>query len=281
MSLDLDALMAQANNLTPLPTSAARLAVVVTDPDSSLSSITEVISLDPALTIRILRAANSALSASRFEVTEINDAVVRMGRGIILALAVGTGTHGYMRPPVPVYGLQENALWRHSVSAAMVAEHMGPFCNNAVPPEAFAAALLHDIGKIVIGRFLDAQTLSLLTQAQLDGQRDPLEAEREILGVNHAELGGLLAHKWGLPKSIVEGITHHHQPDEGRQLICDVICVANQLANQTGLANTTLPQRQEDHSASYARLGIRHENQQSICEAVQARFAQVLERFGA
>ncbi len=278
--MDLNALITQAYDLRPLPASAARLAALVANPDSSLASIIEVIGLDPSLTARILRTANSARSASRSAVKTVNDAVIRLGRGTVLSAAIGNGARKHLQPAIPAYGLRENALWRHSVSAALVAESMGPYCKGSVPPEAYAAALLHDIGKIVLGRFLDAPTQALLEQAQSQGHLNPLQAEWEILEVNHAELGGLIAQKWDLPESIVLGITYHHQPERCGQLICDVVCVANDLAITTGLAQLPKPLHSEDHSASFDRLGLGAQEQEQICEAVKTRFTQVLDRLG-
>jgi putative nucleotidyltransferase with HDIG domain len=279
--MDLNALIEQAYNLEPLPASAARLAGLVADPDSTLASITEVIRLDPSLTARVLRGANSARSAVRDPITTAHDAVIRLGRGTILSIAIGGAARKHLQRAIPAYGLGENVLWRHCVSAALAAESIGPFCKKAIPPEAFAAALLHDIGKLVLGRFLDAQTLSLLAQAQAEGHLNPLQAESEILEVNHAELGGLIAQKWELPETIVQGITYHHQPEMGDAMICDIVCISNELAVATGLAKMPSSLIHEDHTDSFARLGIAPQDQARVCDVVKTRFAQVLERFGA
>jgi len=277
--MDLEALIAQAYNLAPLPVSAARLAGLVADPDSNLTSITEVINLDPSLTGRVLRAANSARSAARSSITTVNDAVIRLGRGTILSIVVGSAAKKHLQCSVPAYGLSENALWRHSVAAAITAELMGPIGRVSVPPEAFTAALLHDLGKLVLGRFLDAHTLALLRAAQSQGRLNPLEAEREILQVNHAELGGLIAQKWGLPDSIVQGISYHHRPEESGLKICDIVCVANDIAISTGLANMPSPIVAEDHASVYKRLELSEDTKLRIVDAVKNRFAQMMERF--
>ena len=276
--MDLDALIAQAYNLEPLPLSAARLASLVADPDSKLASLTDVISLDPSLTVKVLRAANSARLAARSPITNVNDAVIRLGRGTILSVVVGVAARKHLQQPVPEYGLGENALWEHSVAAALVAETVEQICKVNIPPEAFAAALLHDIGKLVLGRFLDARTLELLNEAQERGRLNPLEAEREILKVNHAELGGLIAKKWGLPDSIVKGISFHHQPDAGEERICDVVCVSNDIAVATGLVNMPVPRWPEDHSGAFKRMGLDNEAEIRVADVVKSRFKQVLER---
>jgi len=276
--MDLEALIAQAYNLDPLPVSAARLAGLVADPDSNLASITEVINLDPSLTGRVLRAANSARSAARSSITTVSDAVIRLGRGTILSIVVGSAARKHLQCSVPAYGLSENALWKHSVAAAITAEVMGPIGRVSVPPEAFTAALLHDLGKLVLGRFLDAHTLALLEAAQSQGLNS-LEAEREILQVNHAELGGLIAQKWGLPDSIVQGISYHHRPEESGLKICDIVCVANDIAVITGLADIPTPVVAEDHTAVYRRLELTEDSKSRIVDAVKNRFIQMMERF--
>jgi putative nucleotidyltransferase with HDIG domain len=280
MRMNLDVLIEQAYNLEPLPVSAARLAGLVADPDSNLSSITEVISLDPSLTGRVLRAANSARSAARSNITNVNDAVIRLGRGTILSIVVGSAARKQLQRSLPAYGLGENALWKHSVAAAIAAETMGQICRVSVPPEAFAAALLHDIGKLVLARFLDAPTLELIREAESSGHLDPLQAEREILEVNHAELGGLIAQKWGLPESIVQGISYHHRPEESEFAICDVICAANDIAVETGLVNLPTPAWPENHTATFERLGLDAVAKQRISDIVKTRFTQVMDRFG-
>jgi len=276
--MDLDALIAQAYNLEPLPLSAARLASLVADPDSKLASLTDVISLDPSLTVKVLRAANSARLAARSPITNVNDAVIRLGRGTILSVVVGVAARKHLQQPVPEYGLGENALWEHSVAAALVAETVEQICKVNIPPEAFAAALLHDIGKLVLGRFLDKRILELLNEAQEQGHLNPLDAEREILKVNHAELGGLIAKKWGLPDSIVKGISFHHHPDEGEERICDVVCVSNDIAVATGLVNMPVPRWPEDHSRAFKRMGLDNDAETRVADVVKSRFKQVLER---
>jgi len=277
--MDLDALIAQAYDLEPIPVSAVRLAGLVADPDSNLKSITEVISLDPSLTARVLRAANSARVAARSTVSNVNDAVVRLGRGTILSIVVGSAARKHLQRSVPEYGLAENALWKHSVATALAAETLGQVCGVSVPPEVFAAALLHDIGKLVLARFLDKHTLELLDEAQTQGHLDPLEAERRVLQVHHAELGGLIARKWGLPGSIVHGITYHHRPDECGEAICDIICVANDIAIATGLANVPTPPWPEDHARAFAKLDVDDEAKVRVGEVVKGRFTQVMDRY--
>jgi putative nucleotidyltransferase with HDIG domain len=277
--LDLHQLIAKACDLEPIPMSGTKLANLVADPESTIESITEVVSLDQALAGRALRAANSAASAARSPITTVKDAVVRLGRGTMLTLGFGPKVRQNLQQAVPEFGLAENVLWRHSVAAALVAESLGALGKVPIPPESYAAALLHDIGKLVLARFLDPDLMSYLQRAQEEGHCNPLQAEMEILEVNHAELGGLIARHWGLPNIIALGIQYHHTPTDEHPLVCHVVCVADVLA-KTIEPVTTTPPYPEDHSASLQKLGVDAQLQQRVCQAVSARFGKVLDLFG-
>jgi HD-like signal output (HDOD) protein len=278
--LDLHELIAKAYDLEPIPMSGTKLANLVADPESSLDSIIEVVGLDQALAARVLRAANSAASAARSQITTVKDGVVRLGRSSILALGFGVKVRTQLQQPLPEFGLAENILWRHSVAAALVVESMGALGKVPIPPESYAAALLHDIGKLVLARFLDPDLQAYLRRAQEEGRCSPVEAEMEILEVNHAELGGMVARHWGLPHSLALGIQYHHNPTDDLPLACHVVCVANQLAKVV-VPESLLPEpHPADHSASFQTLRVDQAQRKKICDAVSARFAKVLDLFG-
>jgi putative nucleotidyltransferase with HDIG domain len=261
--------------------SGTKLANLVADPESTLESIAEVVSLDQALTGRALRAANSAASASLSNIATVKEAVVRLGRSTMLTLGFGPKVRQQLQLALPEFGFGENMLWQHSVAAALIAESMGAICKVKIPPESYAAALLHDIGKLVLARFLDPELLAYLQRAQDEGRCNPLEAEMEILEVNHAELGGLIARHWGLPHVIALGIQYHHTPTDDHPLVCHVVCVANVLAKTVVPSDLRPPPHPEDHATSFQKLGIDSKLELQICKAVSARFAKVLELFGA
>ena len=213
--IDLDNLIEQANGLAPLPASAVRLAGLIGDPDCHLDQVVELIAFDQALTLKLLRAANSAASASATRVGSVQEAVIRMGTAQVLAFTVAAGARPLLQPGIPEYGLSEGALWRHSVAAAVATEAMQLSGGFELPPETFTSALLHDVGKLVMGRFLTPEVLGFIRWSQEVDHLDRLEAESVLLEVNHAELGGLVAQHWKLPPRIVQGITYHHNPGAG------------------------------------------------------------------
>ncbi|MFH0943621.1 MAG: HDOD domain-containing protein [Planctomycetota bacterium] len=218
--IDLDSVIQSAVSLDPLPDTVTRLAEIISRPDVDLREVVEVVSYDPALTTRIIHSSNSALRGGRVEVSTVKDAVVRLGSGVVLSFAIASSVKGRMTTSIPEYGLGEGALWRHSVSAALAAEILKAFAGNKnIPPEAFTSALLHDIGKLVLGRYLRGDAVRVLQDAIRDGDHSLMLAESEVLGVQHAELGALICKQWKMPESITHGIKFHHSPMEAHEHI--------------------------------------------------------------
>jgi putative nucleotidyltransferase with HDIG domain len=277
--INLANLIEQANELAPLPASTVRLAGLVSNPSCDLDDVAELIVFDQALTLRLLRVANSAASSPEMPVGDVKNAVIRMGMAQVLALAVAAGAKPVLQARVSAYSLDEGALWRHSVAAATAAETMQAFISVAPPPETFTAALLHDVGKLVMGRFLSDEILGFIRRAQEVDHMDRLDAESLLLDVNHAELGGLIAQHWKLPQRVVQGITYHHHPERGQDVICDCVHLANQVAKriEAGLDGreyelSILPEVAE-------RLGLTKKVLDDLCPIAALRYTQVRLRY--
>ena len=120
------------------------------------------------------------------------------------------------------------------MASALAVEPIARRSRTPIPPESFTAALIHDIGKIVLARFLSPDQLRWLADARDLGGLSSLQAETEVLGVNHAGLGGRIAAQWKLPERLMNGVTFHHTPDEGNDVVCDVVYLANVAAKRIG-----------------------------------------------
>ncbi len=278
--IDLQTLIADAKDLEPLPQSTTRLAGLLAGEDWAMPDISRVIRLDEALTGRLLGAANSALSGAREEITSVEAAIMRLGAGSVLALALASSVRKSFQSDLPAYGLDEGALWRHSVATALAVELARPYCRRSIPPQAFAAGLLHDVGKLVLARHLTPAVLAVMHRVQNDDGFVGFEAESAVLEVHHAELGAVVAENWGLPESIAVGIRFHHSPleapsDTGR-LLCNLVGMADAVASRAGAPGGG-PDPDEEFTPAHAeRLGITCEGFDGLCEAVEQRLEDVL-----
>lgn len=287
--IDLDVLIQNTCEAAPFSVSAARLAQLLMDPDYNFSEVIDIIRYDSVLTLRLLSAANSAVHAGHERVNTVNEALLRLGTGQILALAVATGIRPFFNAKSPVYVANEGDLWRHSIAAAVAAETSQAFCSLALPPHVFTAALMHDIGKLTIRRFLPAAQLEALAKAIREDQVPRLEAETLIVGVNHAELGGMVAKQWQLPDPIVQGIAFHHDPLGGNDLSCDFVYFANQVAKQIeagldGGAYNFLElykDKLSDLPAVVRRIGMTPSRLNELCPVASAQFEKISQRYNA
>lgn len=275
--MDLAVISEAAVSMHPLPITAVRLAAMTADPSPDLAAIVEVVGFDQAVTTTLLRAANSSWSSPRTPVTTVKDAVVRLGAGSVLTLTVGVALRTHLQHSVPEYALDENELWRHSVAASLAAEILMSVSARRLPPETATAALLHDIGKLVMARHVDPVDLRAIDAArELGATRNA--AEYEVLGVDHAELGAVVAQAWDLPDSLVAAIAHHHSPRESDAPIAYGVHIADVVAKAIGIGrddNADL----EAYTCSMGELGLTAAAFDTVCATVTARFADVASRY--
>jgi len=232
LRLDHDLLVRSAYQLPPLPQSAARLAQLLTTEDLDLREIISVIEFDPSLTMKLLRVANSAISGSRHRIGTVREALIRLGTGTVVGFVVASSVRSLLGKRIPGYNISEKEFWRHSLAAAFAAEAIQAHSPNWSGHLAFTAALLHDIGKLVVGKFLTPELLEWLERATTEGKLAAFQAEAEILSLHHGEAGGVIAQHWGFPDSLVKGIVYHHDPENGEDGICYVTYLANLVAHR-------------------------------------------------
>lgn len=267
--IELDELVKSANTLDPLPQTVTRLMQLLANEDVNVDEIEKVFASDGALTARLLRQANSASSGSRNQIGTISSAIVRLGLGSVMALAVSVSTQKELSTSLPEYGIGEGGMWKHAQAARLAAEAMRRFCKIQIPPEAPTAALLHDIGKIVMARALGPE-LEVLKQAKPDDDAISMELEQEVLEVHHGELGGLIAQNWQLPDMIVHGIIHHHNPDACTgedNTICHIVCFANWAAHAADLKARQQPYPAPSDT-TVAKLGIQTDRIDELLDKV-------------
>jgi putative nucleotidyltransferase with HDIG domain len=262
--------LSEISNLKPLPLSAVRLAELSANSNTEIGEFTRVIKYDQALTAQVLRWANSAWSQTQSNILDLHSAVVRLGTETLVKLVM---SHHLMEPlskSCPGYQLMENELWHHSVGAALVVEHLPRFVKPPVPPAAFASALLHDLGKLILGRHLGHEAIGQqITNKMLKENLTYIAAERELLGTDHAEVGAAIARTWKLPEVLVKAIANHHQPDLAPEPVTDIVHVANAISKLIGLGLGIEGMNMEVSSQAALRIGLKADQIQELCILVK------------
>jgi putative nucleotidyltransferase with HDIG domain len=210
----LDDYINRVKTLPPAPRVLSQLLVLLNEVDLHAGQIVELIALDPALTAKVLQRCNNAASGLGRPISDLNEAVTQAGFNAIYRLVATVVGEGLLGSGQPGYGMGTGQLWEHSVTAAVAARVIARKLDGN-EDLAFTAALLHDIGKLVLGAFLENCRQPVLKATEMSG-RSFLEAEKMILGVNHAEIGGRVLAKWNFPANLVGAVWHHHDPAQAR-----------------------------------------------------------------
>ena len=284
----IDDLVASAEGAEALATTVVRLAGLISGGQADIKQIVEVVSYDQALTADLLRRANSAADGGSTPITTVRNAVVRLGTSTLLSMAMAATLSGRMKSAIPAYGLAEGELWRRSVAASITADAIRARAGVDVPGEASTAALLHDFGKVVISRHFGPQLFEMLSRAAEREGMSILEAERAVMGVDHAEVGGLVVQRWKLPLSIVAAVSGHHSTEPGRPPMSAAVSLAHAATDDVlddmpddGLADglddggSLSPRVVDSHAQVLADLGLSAEDYGLLVEDARVRYAAV------
>jgi putative nucleotidyltransferase with HDIG domain len=223
-------LLDRIERLEPLPITVQKLISLLDDPDADFKEIAKIIEYDGAITSNILRIANSAAFGGRTPISNTQDAVVRLGSTTLLDIML-IGHLRSLRVSAPLYSLSEDDFWIHSAASSLAAKGLIKELRNLkIPQAATVAALIHDIGKLIMVRYLEADVASLADYCA-EKEISTVEGERELFECDHAEVGGAMATQWSFPDPIKQAIEQHHNtPKAESDLMLEAVIIANEAA---------------------------------------------------
>lgn len=214
----------RVKTLPSLPTTVVSLGQAVADDRCTVDRILGILAKDPPLSATMLRLANSVMYAGDQRVTDLRSAVLRLGFDAMLNLGRTAAIIRSFRGAVHLDAIR---LWQHSVAVGMTAKGICRLLKNrSLEEPAFLTGLLHDIGKIALDRCFPEEYAPVVAAIQ-DG-RFGYEVEQELLGLTHADVGGMVAVNWSFADVLVEVIRDHHHPPPGAFLtnlvhLCDLL----------------------------------------------------------
>lgn len=267
-------------DLDPLPVTAQKLMEVLAAEDVSMAEIAEIVEYDPAISANVLRVANSSLYTGLSEVDSIGSALARLGTTAVVNM-VFTRQLAHLCVDAPFYDLTENELWLHGALSALAADEIraqSP-CRD-IPAASSLAALLHDVGKLIIVRYLNADVTAVKELSEREELTFP-EAEAEVVGCQHSEVGAAMAREWRFPESITEAIAEHHQvPIKEPTRMIDTVQLANLVAKNLGVGLGAEGMNFKFDLGTSDRLEIDCADFAGICRQTNERMAAVREAYG-
>jgi len=232
-----ESIIQKMDAIPAIPVSAAKAIRLLQDQNKNLGEAIKIIEYDPGLTANILKLVNSSAFAADKKISSLHEATVRLGATNILQMLVGSSLSGVMNQSVKGYDLPPGELWKSSVTAAIYTEMIGSELKLKLPSHTFTAGLLRDIGKLVLGSFIDVNADQIVSMS-VERKIPFSEAEKITLGIDHSELGALLLQKWNLPQELQNPVRWHHTPEncpEEDRLVAEVVHIADALTIMEGI----------------------------------------------
>ena len=208
---------ARSAKLPSPPGVVLRVLRLLEDERTPLAEIKALIAADPALSARLLAYANSApIRRAGPYVSTIDRAVRALGTRNLYRMLTTLSAQALRIESVPGYGMDEHALWRQSLRAAVAAEDLARYVPEVDWSEAYMAGLLLDVGKLIVGPELRdrGDEIKAIMEASPDTPFDAIE--RRLFGADHARVGADLARTWRLAAPLQEAIRFHHMPARAR-----------------------------------------------------------------
>lgn len=239
-------IISNTSSLPVMPEVMIKAQKMVMYSGTSPAQLAKVIEADPAMVAGILKVANSAYYGFRGKVSTIQHASALLGTRRLAELITAMSAGGLMGKAMQGYGLEAGDMWRHSIAVAYAAGEIAVSVGSDAFESAYMAGLLHDVGKIILDPYVRERKVLFDHYLAAYPKKTTRDAERDILGFDHAVIAAILCENWSLPRPISFGIRHHHQPSSaGDHQLSHIVHLADYIAIQASLGaadnSTRLP----------------------------------------
>jgi len=232
---NLQRILEEIETIPALPQVAAQVMHLTRDPNCSADQLTRVISADQGLTANLLKLCNSAFYGLPRTIGSVKQAIMYLGFHTVRNLVLTSALFDIFRDQKEGYGYTAGGLWKHSVATALASKIIVQRMQPGLAETAFTAGLLHDIGKLILARRFRKEYAQIEARLADDAISLP-EAERIVIGSDHATIGAEIADRWKFPHDLIQAIALHHAPDraKGPAFLVSGTHIANHIARANG-----------------------------------------------
>ncbi len=219
------------SNIPPFPKCVQKVLTMLRDPRIQLAKVGEVVSLDQGFAGKVLRMANSAYFGLPRRVYNVTEALVLLGYSNVRNVLISASASQILGNALKAYGMESGLLWEHSIATAYSAQMISKKSSIQIHSMAFSCGLLHDVGKVAVDLGLSDEQKAEMSE--LVSKHGVCEAELEIVGITHGEVGMEICRRWNLPDEIVEAVGYHHSPHQSERNfeIAGIVSAANICAH--------------------------------------------------
>ncbi len=268
----------ELKELPTLPEVAQRVYAKAQDPNVGIRDLKKLILPDPPLSAKVMKLANSAAFARRNPAKTLEEALVTVGINNLVQICLSIGVFSSFDSWKEMH-VDRKVLWRHAITTAFLSKSLELRKDMMRPnaPDMFLAGLLHNIGWIVFDH-LHPDLLSAAIHTLEETEEWSLDIERELLGLDHAEAGGLFLRKWRLPESVTTVVENHHTPN----LAGEMAPYAGLLQISAALVPNPFPLDVPIHEVSeHVPHLLKHQSGEDAIKEMQERYAAHIKQAGA
>lgn len=232
----LDEIISIVKHIPPFPKVMRLVMEMLEDPDVTAQSLAEVIQYDGIITANVLKLCNTAYFGLTRKVSSLDDALVILGHDTLKDIIITSSSRRFYQGTAGEgYKLEEGELWKHSVAVAIMAKQLVHHVKEVDQNEAYTCGLMHDIGKRFLSNFVADDFKKIIIKVAKE-KCSFIEAEKDIIGVTHAELGGMILAQWEFPSEMQRAVSQHHDPDVlDKEPLAAVTALSNVLVISMGI----------------------------------------------
>jgi len=250
--------------LPPMPNIILKAHEIMDDQGSSLKDLAGVIEHDQAIVARVLALANSAYYGLSGLVSSIQHASILLGQRTLGELITIAASSRLLSKKLKGYQLDPGDLWKHSLAVALGSKIIAEKKKGQLAEDAFIAGLLHDAGKIILDPYV-LEREKEFKKFQKTGERRFIEAEKQILGFDHAEVMSRAARFWRYPEAQSIAIRYHHYPlRSGNSKLAFIVHLADFAAKEAGFNSEATSSSPEIDPHTLTILGLQKEEINTI-----------------
>ncbi|HEV2295618.1 MAG TPA: HDOD domain-containing protein [Tepidisphaeraceae bacterium] len=264
-------LVKRLDALGTLPEVTVRITAIVKDPDSDPDELEQVIKHDPALVARVMKVVNSSLYGLPQPVTSVKRAIVMLGFAKVNRLALAASLGHLFRGKLCAKHTAKD-LWTHCIAVGAVAKDLAAQAAPALAEDAFLAGLTHDLGLVALLQLMPKELAAVCDRAETD-PRSFCHIERELIGVDHEQLGLALTSEWGFPATCCAAAGFHHRPgetEEDQRTVAEIVQVADTLCCGERIGFSLTAHRQTIPPELAAKFNLNDDQLESTQQRVSA-----------
>ena len=248
------------NDLPPMHEVVTKAQKIMADPNSNIGDLAAIIETDQSMAVKILKLINSAYYGLGREISSIRQACSLLGLQALRELISAVGVSNVLGGKLKGYEFESGELWLHSIATGFCSRILAETKNRELANDAYTGGLLHDVGKIILDPYV-LQRKDAFDDFMKDETKMVIDAEKSILGFDHAEIASDMCKKWRIPENVILAIQYHHYPtlSEGSEL-AHIVHTADYLAKLSGLGYSDDDLMCELEEGALEFLGFTQEN---------------------